>query len=252
MSVSIGTTKDYSIMTQNELSTILASFESSYIFLVIKDNIAMKFNDAFIGIIKPNTIAAFENTFNNLREVYPMDHENIMSVRQQTYEEVIDLLCYEYNFSKSDYYNDILDKYTLAYYLYDLLVSNFSNNITTFFANYIFREKDALYNYFNLERFKKNKDSSTIYGRKAYHDTKLAIINANLVYILQNMQAFDITLAEICRTVYPDINISNLITQNIIDNGNFYKQYYCEVISNPNISPIFFTSIRLEIQKEQM
>lgn len=244
--------KDYSIVTERELSTILASFETSFVFAAIKDNLAMKYNDCFIGITKPNTVTAFENTFNNLKEVYPMDHDNILAVRQQTYEEIIDILCSEYNLAKGDCYDDIIDKYTLAYYMYDLLVSNFSNHITTFFANYIFREKDAIYNYFNLDQFKKNKDSSTIYGKKAYEDPKLAVISANLVNILQSMQAFDISLYDICSVVYPDPNIVNLFRYNISDLGDFYKQYYCEVLRNQSIVSLFYTSIRLELQRSQL
>ena len=251
MSVNINISKDYNIMTQNELNTVLASFESEFIFSVIKDNLAMKYNDAFINIVKPNVVSAFENTFNNLKEIYPMDHDNIMNVRQQTYEEIVDILCAEYNLSKGDCYDDLLDKYTLTYYLYDFLVANFTNNIVEFFSNYIFREKDAIYDYFNLDQFKKNRDSSTLYGRKAYTDMKLAIINANLVNILTSMQSFDISLNDIYTLTYKDPHVVGMFRQNISDNGDFYKSYYCNVIRDQNLAPIFYTSIRLEIQKDQ-
>lgn len=251
MSQFINGTKEYDIVTQNELSVILASFETSYIFAVIKDNLAMRYNSNFIGITKPNTVGAFENTFKNLKEIYPVDHENIDFTRQETYSEIIELLSNEYHFTPSPLQDSLVDKFPLAYYMYDFFVSNFSNYITRFFSQYIFREKNAIYNYFNLENLKKNKDSSTVYGRRAYEDPKLAIINANLVYILDQMQAFDISFRDICSIIYTDPTVVELLNQNLCPQSDFYKEFYCEAIRNKDIAPLFLTSIRLEIQKQQ-
>lgn len=242
---------DYSVVTQNELSTILATFDSAYIFSVIQDNLKLKYDNSFIGILIPNVVGSFEKTFQNLLEVYPMDHDNIYEVRDQTYDRIIEILCNEYKLSLNINQIDNVDKYTLAYWMYDMLVSNFSNYITTFFSRYIIQEKENLYNYFNLDAVKKNKDSSTIYGKKAYNDLKLAIINSHLLNILTAIQAFDITFEQICETVYADKNIISLLINTLLPTVDFYKTFYCEALRNADIVPIFITNIRLEIQKNQ-
>ena len=251
MSQIINQTDEYNTVTENELSVILASFETQFIYSVIQDNLNAKYSTNFIGVERPNVVRSFEDSFKNLFNTYPMDHENIKYTRQVTYEEIIDILCQSYNLSKTQSENNLLDKFALAYYMYDLLISNFSKNIINFYTRYIIQEKNAIYSYFNLDALKKNKDSSTIYGRKTYKDPKLAIINANLLSILDNMQAFDISFENICSFVYPDKSIVDLICQNISPTIDFYKTYYCEIVRNPDIKPLFITSIRLEIQKYQ-
>ena len=249
MSQIINQTDEYNIVTENELSVILASFETQFIYSVIQDNLNAKYSTNFIGIERPNAVKSFEDTFKNLLNTYPMDHENINYTRQMTYEEIIDILCQSYNLIKTQEETTLIDKFALAYYMYDLLVSNFSKNIINFYARYIIQEKNSIYSYFNLDAMKKNKDSSTIYGKKTYRDPKLAIINANLISILENMQSFDISFENICSFVYSDKSIVNLLCQNISPAVDFYKTFYCEIIRNPDIRPLFITSIRLEIQK---
>lgn len=251
MSQIINNTSNYSIVTQRELAVLLAAFETSYIYNVIQTNLANKYDTNFLNNLKPNVIGSFEMNFKNLLTAYPMDHENINFTRQQTYEEIIDILSNEYQFRLADSSQDILDKYTLAYFMYDLLVSKFTNYITFFFADYLIREKDNIYSAFNLDAIKKNKDSSTLYGKRAYDDSKIAIINANLLMILQGMTTFDISFTDICRSIYPDTNISNLLSQNLIPTVDFYKVYYCAAIGNPQLTPGFLTSVRLEIQRRQ-
>lgn len=251
MSQIINNTSNYSIVTQRELAVLLAAFETSYIYNVIQTNLANKYDTNFLNNLKPNVVGSFEMNFKNLLATYPMDHENINFTRQQTYEEIIDILANEYQFRVSDTYPDMLDKYALAYFAYDLLVARFTNYITYFFADYLIREKESIYAAFNLDAIKKNKDSSTLYGRRAYEDPKIAVINANLLMILQGMTTFDISFADICKAIYPDTNIGDMLAQTLIPTVDFYKTYYCAALGNPQLTPGFLTSIRLEIQRRQ-
>lgn len=251
MSQVINNSIGYNTVTENELAVLLASFETSYIYNVINDNITHRYDAMFVDIVKPNAVNAFELNFKNLLEQFPMDKENIKFVRSNTYEEIIQLLCKAGGLAISPNYETMDDHYTAAYYLYDLIVSNFTNNITQFFCNYIYREKTNLYNYFNLDYMKKNKDSATLYGKKVYEDPKIAVINANLVYILDQMQAFDISFNDICTVLYPDPNVVNMLTTNFVPQVDFYKTFYCEPFRNPNLAAMFITAIRLEIQRRQ-
>lgn len=238
----------YTITNEKELATLLATFDSQYIFDIIKDQLDNKFNNTFF-LAKPNAIVSFEQTFKNLLEQYPMDKENILDTRETTYRQIIQILLDEYRFSFRE--DDNFNAYTLSYYMYDFFISNFSRYIALFFANYLYAEKDSIYSYFKLDESKKNKDSTTIYGKKLYNDTTLAIISANLVYILDNMASFDITFENILRYVYTDPSIINCLLNYIAPMEDFYKNFYCSVFKDKNTRPSYITFTRLEFQKMQ-
>ena len=55
-----------------------------------------------------------------------------------------------------------------------------------------------------------------------------------------------------CTVIYPDPNVVDLLVNNFVPQIDFYKTFYCEPLRNPNLSSLFITSIRLEIQKRQI
>lgn len=248
MSQILSNNTDYSQTSQNELSCMLGQFESSYIYSILDDNFNERFDNRFVTYVA-NLVQACENNFKNMESWYPMDHDNILFVRDRTYEEIIEEICKKYNFSISDNISNLQDKFTLAYYLYDFLISNFSTNITLFFSRYICKEKNNIYKSLNLDEAKKNKDSSTVYYKKIIEsDTKIALINAHLDEVLKFICGFDITVEDILYTVY-NRGIANLILENITPTDSFFKDNYCRAIFDRELSPLFNTYIRLSIQK---
>lgn len=242
--MSVANSQVYNIQTENEVAIILSRFNSNFIFDVIRDNLAQKFNYSFISA--PNVVAAFEQNFKYFQIRYPSDYDNIEVVRISTYKEIINILCNEYNLQFND--NDGLDYYSLALYLYDFLACNFNNYMVSFFANYIYKEKNSLYEFLNMEALKKNKDSSTIYGKKIYKDPKLAILNANLNSVIASICNFDITFENILSIVYSNKNIVNYLTAHVSPINDFFKSTYCYSFSL-DMQPVILTNIRLEIQK---
>lgn len=239
---------DYSQVSQNELSCMLGQFESSYIYSILDDNFNGRFDNRFITYIA-NLVQACENNFKNMQVWYPNDHENIMYVRDKTYEEIIEDICKKYNFDISDNFDDVQDKFTLAYYLYDFLISNFSSNITLFFSRYIIAEKNNIYKDLNLDESKKSKDSSTVYYKKIIEgDPKIALINAHLDEVLNFICGFDITIENILSTIY-NKEIVDLILTNITPTDTFFKDNYCRAVCDRELAPLFNTYIRLAIQK---
>jgi hypothetical protein len=98
-----------------------------------------------------------------------------------------------------------------------------------------------------LERFKKNKDSSTTYSRKMYEDPKVSIIAANIIFVVNNMKTFDITVQDILDTIYGTGSpIANTLS-NIICNVpyDFFKVRYTVP---QEVEPLFYTNIRLSLQ----
>ena len=249
MSQYINSSDIYTLTTEKELAVLLSTFNSQYIFDIISDQLKDKYNSSF-NLTKPNVVESFEQTFKNLALQFPMDRENILDTREEVYREITDIILKEYGFVLKEDVN--LDSYTLALYVYDFFVANFSKYISVFFASYMYQEKNGIYSYFRLEDHKKDKDSSTIYGKKTYsNDIVLGVISANLIYILDNMASFDITFEHILRYVYKDDTIINYILNYIAPTKDFYKEFYCEVFRNKDIRPIYITYTSLEFGKMQ-
>jgi hypothetical protein len=244
MSQFIANSQEYNIQTENEISNILSHFNSTYIFDIIQDKLDSKFKN-FYAMNNPNIVASFEANFKQLQINYPSDIDNIRYVRNETYKEIIEMLTKRYNLQ----FNDMpgLDYFSAAFHLYDFLVANFNGYLINFFSNYIIKEKTNLYNFLKLDEQRKNKDSSTLYGKKIFSDPKLAILNANLIDVISNICVFDIKLQDILQlTLRKDIAdyIGSMVAYD-----NFFKESYATVFGDPFVYPLLLTDIRLNIQK---
>lgn len=239
-----GNSTEYNIVGEVECAELLQHFNSDFIFNVIRNSLDNKFKfNAFLPVT--NVVGSFEQNFKVMQNNYPSDRDNIIMVRLSTYNQIIDLLCKDYNLQFNN--NEDLEHYSVAYYLYDFLVANYKVYMIYFFASFIHKEKNYIYDSLNLEALKKNKDSSTIYGKKVYKDTKIAVISTNLDYVLNNIRSFDIDLDIILNTV-TNKNVASLLLNYISPINDFYKEFYCSAI-NSEFYPELLTNIRLEIQK---
>ena len=118
-----------------------------------------------------------------------------------------------------------------------------------FFTSFIINNKDSLYNSLNLESYKKNKDSSTIYNKRIYIDPKYITISANLEMVLKHIVTIDITLDNILQTTYVNPKIIMFLSEIITDKGNYFKDYYCSLLNRQEMLPVILTDIRLQLQK---
>jgi hypothetical protein len=243
MSDFIANSNMYNINTENEIASVLSHFNSEFIFDIIRDNLEKKFNYSTINA--PNIVISFEQNFKQIMSIYQTNLDEINAVRIATYKEIINIICKSYNLQFND--SDDIDYYSAAMYLYDFLVANFSNYMELFFANYIYKERNAIYDALNLGNMKKNKDSSTLYGKKTYKDIKLAIINANLEYVIQNICVYDIDLHTVLSNIYPDKNIVNYISNIISPIYDFFKTAYVSVLQS-DINAMVLSNIRFKIQ----
>lgn len=237
----------YNISTENEVASILTHFDSQYIFNIAKDNLARRYTYNVIPIA--NLPSALEQNFKMIEQNYQSDIAQIRYVKNQTYNEIIDIICNEYKLQ----FNAVEDEnnfYSAAYYLYEFFVSSYMTFMVRFFANYIYRERSAIYESMNLSELKKNKDNNTSYYKKTLKekDLKLAVINANLDYVIQNLFAYDIDLNTILATTEPK-NIADYISYIVTPTTDFFKSTYVASLSDPNVYPLVMTQIRLEMQK---
>ena len=237
---------DYVIISNRELSSVLTYFSPEMVERVIDDNLEDRIRDR--SPVIGNMVESYESNFKLAIDSYADINRELVEYRYNTYRMIISKLCRIHNLSVTFPENE--DPYTLAFYVYDFLISRFQDNIIDFFFNYINQEKDNLYDRLSLEDLRKSKDSTSIYTKKIAKngDVKMAIICANLHSVLYNMSGFDITLEDIFRYVYlGHPNVSNYLTERIADIGNFYQQYIAPVITGTD-NQIIITHLRLLLQ----
>jgi len=244
--MNMGSVEPYRINNEYNISEILAHFGSEYTMHALEDK--LDHIDYTSSLIEPNFVSAYENNFKLMEEEYPGDSLNIRSVREEVYRDIINLLCKKFNLSFNSA-DDTIDLYTAAYYLYDFLVCNRNNIMVNFFTAFIINNKDTLYNILTQEDLKKNKDSSSAYGKRVYVDPKYIAISANIPRIINYISTFDIQLNNIFLSTYVDFNIVQFLDNAFADNGNFFKDYYCSVVNNIEMAPIIIINIRLALQR---
>lgn len=243
--MNMGSVELYRINNEYNFSELISHFDTEYIIHTLEDKLE-NINYAS-SLIEPNLVGAFESNFKMMRQDYPGDGANIMASREEIYREIIRILCEKFNLE----FNTIdpnIDPCSAAYYLYDFLVCNRNANMVHFFTMFIINNKENLYRILTPEDLKKNKDSSTAYSKRVYADAKYGAISANINKIINCISTMDIKLINIIQSVYVDPNVVYFMDSAFKDRGNFFKDYYCNALINPDIMPIIITDIRLKLQ----
>lgn len=236
----------YEMGTEQELSAILSHYDSNFVYDTINFQVNRVKNTAYNLTPIPNIVAAWEANFKAIIDQYGSEAmTQIQEVRQETYNEIIRIICSAYNLN---FTIDDVDPYAAAYTLYDVFVCNMSNNIVKFFSSYIYKERSAIYDSMGLAEYKKNKDSSTIYGKRMYKDIKLAVINANIIKVIDNIcGSMEFDYLTFITTSVDNIDIANYILTITSDQGGFFEQNVIHMIK-ANYAE-YVTCIRFTIQE---
>jgi hypothetical protein len=247
MSSFIANSQAYNIQAENEVAVLLSNFSTNYIFGVIQDILADR-HTSFDILSKPNLVISFESNFKSALSQYPSDRNNILQVRDQTYREIIDLICKD--FQMEIRYDETVDFFTTAKYIYDFFISNYNSYVSLFFSKIITREKDGIYQSLHLEETKKSKDSTTLYNKRLYNDPKIALINSNLTNVIGYITQVEFSMETILNYIYGNnVIATNLFMQHIFPQVSFFQSAYCSLLQNPALYPLVITAIRLEIQR---
>ena len=237
----------FNVNTENELAEVLSHYNSEFIFSIVNEAMKSRFLTVPIAAI-PNVVGAWEQNFKAIIAKYGSEsREQVLQVRNDTYDEIIEMICKEFGLNFT--IDDSIDKYSAAFHLYNLLVCNFIDSLTQFFANFIYKERNSLYESLGLAELKKNKDSSTIYGKKVYKDIKLAIINANIDMVISQICSMDIPFYTIISGVCGNNSeLKKYFLTIISENERFFEKAYIPVM-NSDIRPDIITSIRFKLQE---
>lgn len=232
--------------TQNELAVVLSHYSSDFVYSIVQNQIDQTISGITTTInTPPNVVSAWEQNFRAIIDTYGAENlAQIQEVRIETYREIIDIICnaFDLNFTQDD-----VDLYTAAYSLYEHFVCKLPANIIHFFSRYIYKERVSIYESMGLSDMKKNKDSSTIYGKRMYKDIKLAVINANITKIINNIcSSMEFDFATVVTGSIDDKAMSKYILGIVSDKGNFFQQTIIRMV-NTNL-PEYVTGVRFGLQ----
>ena len=239
-------TLPYDMTTEYNITEMMEHFDSNYIFDIINNKIDMIRFDAVLPA--PNIVTSFEENFKAMYDRFPGDNDNIRMIRSQVYSDIIVVLCKRFNLEFNDA-DDMIDRYTAAYYLYDFLVCNRCTYMVNFFTAFIINNKDSLTYNLNIDPHPKGKDSAAIYNRRVQMDPIYAAICSNMNMVLQNIASLPVTLNDIFRSVYVNPQVVAMLDNMVIDNGNFFNDFYCSILNMPEYLPIVIVNIILSLQK---
>lgn len=232
----------YTRVAEGEVANLLTHLNSNYVMDMINDNVNKRFvyNPVSKNI---NLVASFELYFKDVYQNYPSDRDNIDQARDETYNEVIDILCKSFNLSRIP--NDDMDAYTAALNLYDVFVANFSENIISFFANYIYNNRLALYESMDLAQYKRDKESSILYFKRAYNELEIGILLSKIKEVVYYISGFDIDLNYFLSNTDTPKVVSDYITSIVYPNTDIFKEQFCVCANQPGI----LSEIRLCVQR---
>ena len=235
------------INADKALASVLSNFDSNYITHIVSDSLEMKFrpySNSLPGVYSIES--TFNNLLNNIEE--PDARRNILEVRENTYLEIIDIICkyYDIQFNPSE----DTDLYSAVYWIYNFFVSDFTNTILNFYINYILKGKDGIYSYLNLEKNKKDKDSTTIYSKKVCGtDEKISIIHANIETVLDAISSFDIGFQNlVLYSIGNNEQLTSFLLSSIVDINDVFKYHFASLLQTQYRADII-TCVKLGLQQ---
>lgn len=211
---------DYTIMSNNEAASIICRFTPEMIQDIVEEALQNKFRSYSMTLA--NIVESIETNYKMAQAGIPEYSTEIISQRYNTYRQIIDMVC---NVHQLQYIQrEGSDIYSDANFIYDFLIAKFNIYLVQFFVNYVNREKSMIYE--TLELASKKKEASA-YSKKLYknNNSKLAIIHANLEFVLQNVCSYDIefdTFIELA--CIPDRVRAKYLQSILSDCGDFFKR----------------------------
>lgn len=229
---------------EGEALKIIPKLDEESIIDITKNGIINRY-DFNILVPNNNLPLLLEQTYKQGEVLYPESVEELEAQKNRLLSLILDTISQECEVQIEIPENASLYSYT--YYIYDFLVSNFKQYLINFFTNYIVKEKNSIYQNMNLSMYKKEKNTSTKYGKTLYTNPKMAIITSYLHLVIQNLTAYDISLETILYNVYSNSSIITSILESVFPINDFYQTQYVSLITNPYISQSIISNIRFAL-----
>jgi hypothetical protein len=231
------------ISTDKALSDILANFSEDFIANMVSESIRYKFRPFTTRM--PNHPALLEEKFKGIYANYiGTESTMIDEVRFNTYAEIINIICSAYGLQIS---SEIPQEsiYSLTYTMYQIFVSEFTDRMISFFAQYIFDNIDSIVNSMSEEQ----KAIKTTYSKKLYTDAKnpnYNVVYDNLDSVFNILSALDIPFDQLLVGL-SDYNVANFITSYISAAADVYKDSFASYLNNPLTKTDMLSAIKLKL-----
>lgn len=232
------------VNTDNILAETLANFNTSYIIDVVRNSIDIKFRPYSTPMASLNAIEMnFQSMLSNFTDKDQQDQ--ILEVRRRTYEEITNVICQYYNLRYTPMMD--IDIYTVAYFLYNILVAQFFDTIVSFFVNYIVDHQDDILSTLKIPEAKDGFDpySKKLYGASAI---KLGKIHSQINVVIMNIAAMDITFDDIIRYGSSDPNGKEILHNTITELGDVFKSRFVPYLNNISSRADIITAVKLHMQ----
>lgn len=232
------------VNTDAILAETLTNFNTTYIIDVVRRSIDIRFRPYSTAMPGLNSIEMnFQEMLANFTD---RDQQaRILDVRRQTYDEIISIVCQYYNLKYTP--NDDIDNYTVAYFLYHVLVSNFTETIINFFVRYIIDHQDDIYKTITIPE---NKEALDNYSRKLYGSAaKLGHIHSQINKVMNNISASNITFEQILHYGSGDPSCINILTNTISDLGDIWSLRFAHYLIGVGTRADLITTVKLQLQQ---
>ena len=228
---SVGVETDYA------MASILSNFSDEFIQDTILESIKYKFRP--FGFRPPNFPMILHDKF---RLIYHNSTGHDIELYDQEidcYRKILKTLCGVYNLQDVD---DIPEAhlYGLAYNLYTILVSEFTDRMLNFFTNYIIMNKEMLIGFLD----EADRHPKTLYAKTAYDDQESIIVYDNMDKIVDILGGLSIPFDQLILSLSDQLT-TNFILQYISDNNDLYKNHYASYLIDPMTKSETLTAIKL-------
>lgn len=227
-----------SINTDRDLASILDQFSEDSIESIIIESLKYKF--APYADRKPNLPYVINNHFVGIRNNYTgSDHDTINTKEYNTYLVIINKICEAYNLQLI---NEVPyeSAYSLAYALYQILISEFTDRLLLFYSNYIFANRDNLLAAIPDDQ----KVPRSTYTKKMYSDPKIIDLYENMDKAMDLVASLDFELVTILEFL-SDKPTAEFICNFVADVSNLYKNHIASYVRNQITRTDMLTSIKI-------
>ena len=232
------------LSTDYEISTILGNFSEDYIYDIMRSALDYRFRP--FGPRSPEYPVILKQQFENIK-LHSTGHDNeILEKEEETYLNIIKIICDYYQLRITEEIPTLGQAYTLAYYMYKIFCSEFSDRMINMFSNYIINNKISLVNSLASINVTKTNYSNSIYTDKDY----IAIYD-NMQAVLEMIASLDIQFEDLV-SYLSDNTVANMICTYIQDSGDIYKNHFAVYILNPATTAEMLSSIRLNFVNKTM
>ena len=237
-----------SIDTDAGIAVLLSNFDSNYILTAVEESLKIRFRP--FGTPSPNFVDILQRQFIASLDAAPDYRDQVLDVKNETYQEIIRIICNYYNLSFMQSFDDISENelYGIASTMYDIFITNFTSHMIDFISTYIIQNIDSLYAYLSKDPdIRKPKEFEPIPG--TFVNDKFLLVQANINTIIHNMAAYDIPL-NVLLNYFCVPEVATRLSEILADNGNIYKNYYANFILDQGSGSEILTCVKLNLQSK--